>query len=364
MANNPVPLRRLKSYGLLCLAGLALHSPARAAVLWEATFESGDLSEWTAGINNPGNVEVLGEQVFAGLYAGKITVHPEDLFGEFVQNRVDIQHPSTLTGEGSQSWLSGHYMIPVDAQVRNQIGFYESNVSFQNVMDFWIEPKQGGGTTISFGVGFLGATVLWTGDFTAGVWHQVAIHVLWSESAATGRVDVWFDGVQVVTDEPAETKADGNTLFYQTGLHRIVEAPFTETIYLDNFIEADTFADAQIMAPPTAGGSGGTGGAAGTGGGGSGGATTGGGGAGGNLAGGSGSSGAAGAGGVAGGAGTAGSSGSAPVAAAGTSASVPSAAPQAGGCACSLRPADRWMSAAFSLLALVGLRKLRRRRKS
>jgi hypothetical protein len=192
-------------------------------------------------------------------------VHPEDTF-TFGQNRVDIQHQSTLTAEGADSWLSGYFFLPEDAKVRNEIGFYESNESFQNVMDFWVEPKQGGGTSLVFGVGFLGDTVLWTGDFTAGVWHQIAIHVHWSTNEQMGSVDFWLDGVQVVTGESAKTKADGNTLFFQTGLHRVEVGQFTETIYIDNFIEADTLADAQIMAPMAAGGAGGAGGTAGVGG--------------------------------------------------------------------------------------------------
>src|SRR5882762_10141617 len=147
------------------LAALSLPGRAGAAVVWTATFEKGDLSEWSPGVNptkgTRKNVEVLGEQVYTGKFAGKITVHPDDTF-TFGQNRVDIQHPSTLTAEGKESWLSGHYMMPDDAKVRNEIGFYESNSSFQNVMDFWVAPKTGGGTTINFGVGFLGATKLWT----------------------------------------------------------------------------------------------------------------------------------------------------------------------------------------------------------
>jgi MYXO-CTERM domain-containing protein len=271
-----------------CLVALTLPGVATAAVVWTATFEKGDLSEWQAGVNGTKgtrkNVEVLGEQVHTGMFAGKITVHPDDTF-TFGQNRVDIQHPSTLTGEGKHSWLSGYYMMPADAKVRNEFGFYESNGSFQNVMDFWVAPKTGGGTTINFGVGFLGATKLWTGDFSAGVWHQVAIHVLWSMSAQTGSVDVWFDGSQVVTAAKAKTKADANTLFYQTGLHRGAVANFVETIYIDDFIEADNFADAKI-GPPTGPRDGGVGSDA------SGGGTDGGGASG---AGGSGATGAAGA---------------------------------------------------------------------
>lgn len=257
-----------------CLLAVGLASAtasARAAVVWSSTFEKGDTSEWMPGINAKGpdgvrkNFEVLGEKVYRGKFAGKITLHPDDLYGEYKQDRVDIQHQSTLTAEGKHTWISGHYMMPEDAKVRNEIAFFESNVSYQNVMDFWVDAKAGGGTTINFGVGFLGATKLWTADFTKGVWHQIAIHVLWSTNASTGAVDVWFDGQQVVTGAKAKTKADGNTLFFQTGLHRKDPAEFTEVIYFDNFIEADNQADAAIAAPspdPAASG-GGTGGMAG-----------------------------------------------------------------------------------------------------
>src|SRR4051812_27116473 len=162
------------SGSLLLTCGLCLTAPAHAAVVWTATFEKGDSSEWMPGVNALGpdkvrkNFEVLGEQVYRGKFAGKITVHPDDILPPYNQDRVDIQHQSTLTGEGKNMWISGHYMMPEDAKVRNEFAFFESNVSFQNVMDFWVDAKAGGGTTINFGTGFLGANKLWTADFTKG----------------------------------------------------------------------------------------------------------------------------------------------------------------------------------------------------
>jgi MYXO-CTERM domain-containing protein len=270
---------------------LALSGTAHATVVWTSTFEKGDLSEWSPGVNATKtlaggtirkNVVVQTAQVYAGQYACEITVHPDDLFGQYNQDRVDIQHQSTLTAEGQDTWISGHYMMPADAGVRNDFAWWESNVSFTNVMDFWVEPKTGGGTNIVFGVGFLGATVVWTADFAIGTWHQVALHVHWSTNATLGGVDVWFDGKQVVTAYKAKTKADANTLFYQNGLHRKNPANFVDTIYMDDFVEADSLADAQIAAPLASGmdgggadGSAGTDGSTGTGDTGAGGATSG-----------------------------------------------------------------------------------------
>jgi len=252
---------------LVGLSTLALPGVANATVVWTSGFETGDLSEWSPGINATKMVDggirknVVVEQavVYAGKYACEVTVHPDDLFGQYNQDRVDIQHQSTLTGEGQDTWISGHYMMPADAGVRNEFAFWESNVSSTNVIDFWVEPKTGGGTTINFGVGFLGATQLWSADFTIGTWHQVAIHVHWSTNPQLGSVDVWFDGQQVVTAYKTQTKPDANTLFYQNGLHRKDPEPFVDTIYIDAFVEADTYAEAQIATPTAPEPDGGTG---------------------------------------------------------------------------------------------------------
>lgn len=377
-ALRPLRSRSFLPALLLPLAVLAASAPGSAAVVWTANFEKGDLSEWKPGVNEKKgdrvNAEASTEKPYMGTRSGKITVHPDDTF-TFDQNRVDIQHPSTLTDEGKDMWLSGHYMMPEDAKVRNEIAFFESNVSFQNVMDFWVEPKAGGGTTINFGVGFLGATKLWTADFTKGVWHQLAIHVHWSTDAQKGSVDIWLDGVQTVTAAKAKTKADGNTLFFQTGLHRKTVGQFTESIFFDEFIEADTLVDAKIAAPSTgpamggAGGSGGGGGGTAGSAGGAGGASSG---AGGASAGSGGSS----TGGTSGAQGngnestTAGASAGVAGAAssAGSGALVPPAASadDASGCSVAVASHGKGSSIAFliALLGLVAARSQRRRNPS
>src|SRR5271154_4274927 len=132
---------------LACLGVLAVSGSANATVVWTSGFEKGDLSEWTPGINATKtlaggmvrqNVVVQQAQVYTGKYACEITVHPDDLFGQYVQDRVDIQHQSTLTAEGKDTWISGHYLMLADAGTRNEFAFWESNVSSTNVIDFWV----------------------------------------------------------------------------------------------------------------------------------------------------------------------------------------------------------------------------------
>jgi Polysaccharide lyase len=248
---------------------LLLSAPAQADVVWKANFEAGNLSEFNGGFINQTkgtrkNIDVVNDPAEEGKWAATISVHPDDLFGQYVQDRVDMGHNSTLTAEGKDDYLSGYYLMKVDAQVRNEFAFWESNSTSQNVMDFWVEPKTGGGTTVNFGTGFLGATKQWTADFSLNTWHQVAMHVHWSVDKTKGAVSVWFDGVQVLNEIKAATKADSNTLFFQTGLHRKVEEQFTDTIFLDNFLEGTALTDVLAMPPVGGGGSGGSAGVGGS----------------------------------------------------------------------------------------------------
>ncbi|HVZ71790.1 MAG TPA: heparin lyase I family protein [Polyangia bacterium] len=239
---------------------------AHATVVWTAGFEknkSGDPCgsgapgvEFNVGsmveFNGRLEAEVLGERVYSGNLACKLTVHPDDIYGQYYQDRIDVRHNSTLTGEGKDMYLSGHYYLAADAQTRDEFGMFETTNSL-NWFDIWFEPKTGGGTTINLGIesngANLGSVHIWSGDFTPGHWHQIAIHFHWSQDATKGLVDFWLDGQQVVTGYKHKTKPNANDLYFLTGLHRVLTQPYTETIYFDDFIEADAQSDIKIGAP-------------------------------------------------------------------------------------------------------------------
>jgi hypothetical protein len=265
------PLRtvvRLVTIGVVALAALIAPTSAGATIVWTATMEKGDLSEWTSQTNGTitladggvrTNIEASTERPYTGAYSCKVTVHPDDDYGMYHQDRADTKHVSTLTGEGKDSYLSGYYFLPEDAKTRNEIAFYETTVKSMNWMDLWVEPKMGGGTAVKFGIesngANLGSVLVWTGDWKAGVWHQFAIHVHWSIDPTKGVVDLWFDGQPVVVGYKHQTKYNTSDNFFQTGLHRVLMQPYTETIYLDDFIEADTLAEMKVAVPnPNAGG--------------------------------------------------------------------------------------------------------------
>jgi hypothetical protein len=300
--------------------GLALSpDPAGAAVLWKGDFETGDLTQWDSTnlikTGDRDNLVFVTDQVADGMKAAQITLRDDVIFEPYNQSRVEVKHEGLHTKNGEQSYYAWSFMVPGDAEIRSNIGYWESLVTFRNTMSFYIEPGEDGGTDLVFGTGNLGETERWRQKLTLNQWHRIVVHNVWSQSQAEGKVNVWYDGQQVVNGATA-TKYDANELFFQMGLHRSDPSPPVQVIYIDAAIEADTQEDALKPLPPL--GTGGMGGAGGVGG------MAGEGGAVGGAAGGAGSGGAAGGGsGGSGGVLVGGGAGS-------TSGGMPSAAGQGG----------------------------------
>jgi MYXO-CTERM domain-containing protein len=349
---------------VLVVSYLVCASEAQAAVLWKGDFETGDLSQWDGTLliktGNRDNLVIESDSVADGTKAAKITLRNDIIFEPYHQSRVEVKHIGLHTLDGEDSYYAWSFMVPKDAEIRSNIGYWESMPTSKNTMTFFIEPANGGGTNVKFGTGDLGQTVRWTAKLELNKWHRMAIHNHWSQDAAVGKADVWYDGVQVVTGASV-AKRDGNKLFFQMGLHRSSPSPPVQDIYIDAAMEADSQADI-LMALPDPMGMGGTGGM------GSGGAAGGGGANAAGLGGAAGMGGSAGA--AAGSGGAPGSAGMVTSGAAGGGQAGSSAAPvtfnnaaanDSGGCA--LRKLDDANARnAWPLLGLLLLGGLRRRR--
>src|SRR5260370_18150305 len=78
---------------------------ASAKVIFKADFETGDLSEWSkTGIRGQNatrrNVQVVTDIVQEGKYAGKFTIHEDDVFNT-QQLRVQVGGPKVTHQEAS-----------------------------------------------------------------------------------------------------------------------------------------------------------------------------------------------------------------------------------------------------------------------
>src|SRR5262245_9531520 len=123
------------------VAVLFTSTAARAAVTWHADFETGDLSQFQGNVNATNgtrqNIEFVTDPVEQGTLAGKFTIHADDLFST-TQMRVQITHSGSPTGEGQDVFMSWFFRLPADPLVRDNIAYWESNVSYHNMMTWWV----------------------------------------------------------------------------------------------------------------------------------------------------------------------------------------------------------------------------------
>ena len=133
-----------------------------AKVIFKADFETGDLSEWsntgTRGQNaTPRNVQVVTDIVQQGKYAGKFTIHEDDVFNA-QQLRVQVGGPKVTVEEGSDTYMSFYLYMAEAPKDRDNFFYWEGTPppKYDNVMTWWVEPKEGGGTLIKYGTGNLG----------------------------------------------------------------------------------------------------------------------------------------------------------------------------------------------------------------
>ena len=232
---------------LLVIALVAGLSSAK--VLFKAGFETGDLSEWSAtgtrGQNaTPRNIQIVSDVVHEGKYAAKFTIHQDDVFNA-QQLRVQVGGPKITVEEGSDTYMAFSLYMAEAPKDRNNFFYWEGTPPprWNNVMTWWVEPKEGGGTLIKYGTGNLGRNgTEWQSDFVTGKWHRLAMHIHWSEDASKGNTRLWFDGA-LVLDRKLKTKGPETVYFCQPGIHRSPHRASLDSIYFDDFVLADELTD-------------------------------------------------------------------------------------------------------------------------
>ena len=245
----------MKLIGLSLAGWLWASNSASAEILFKAGFETGDLSEWsqtgTRGQNaTPRNVQVVTDVVQDGKFAGKFTIHEDDVFNAR-QLRVQVGGPKVTVQEGSDTYMSFYLYMAEPPKDRDNFFYWEGTPPprYNNVMTWWVEPKDNGaGTMIRYGTGNLGRNgTEWEAEFTTGQWHRLAMHIHWSEDPEQGNTRLWFDGA-LVLDKKLKTKGPESVYFCQPGIHRSPHRPSVDTIYFDTFILADTLDE--VLKPP------------------------------------------------------------------------------------------------------------------
>jgi hypothetical protein len=157
--------------------------------------------------------------------------------------RVQVGGPQIEVQEGTDTYMSFYLYVANPPKERDSFFYWEGRPPprWNNVMTWSLEPKAGGGTILKYVASKKGGrkSALWQTDFTTGKWHQLAMHIRWSEDPEKGHVRLWLDGV-LSFDEKVKTKGPERVYFCQPGIFRSPHRPSVDTIYFDNFILADT----------------------------------------------------------------------------------------------------------------------------
>lgn len=253
---KPVTRHGCLAFAIFLSCAVLRPGPAAAEILFRADFETGDLSQFSGKSKNikPGHIEVVTDTVHSGKYAGRFTIHEDNVFNER-QLRVQVNGPKVTVGEGSDTFVSFYMYMKDPPRDRDNFFYWEGSPPprYNNVMTWWVEPKRNGaGTSIKFGTGNLGRKgVHWEGDFAVGRWHQLGMHIHWSEDPARGSVKLWWDGV-VALDKRVQTKGPQSVYFSQPGIHRDPHTKSEDTIYFDDILCATTLEEVAIQQPNAA----------------------------------------------------------------------------------------------------------------
>ena len=154
-------VRRIRLYlSILLTSLLCIGETASAKVLFKADFETGDLSQWsTTGTRSqnatPRNVQVVTDIVQEGKYAGKFTIHEDDVFNDR-QLRVQVGGPRVTVEEGSDTYMSFYMYMAEPPKDRDNFFYWEGNPPprYNNVMT-WLAARQGPELASTAARGFL-----------------------------------------------------------------------------------------------------------------------------------------------------------------------------------------------------------------
>jgi len=225
---------------------MLVSSAASADILWKGDFETNDLSQWGSPLNlktgSRTNITVVGTPVLQGQHAAQLIVHPDDLWPNG-HNRVELHQDGKRTAEGQTTFFSWYFQLPVNVTLHEDIGYWETNgPDYQQTMAFYVDPKNGG-TQIGFRTNKPNGKEHWTAPLSIAKWHQIAMEIFWTQTAANGKVSVWLDGALVVDHVTAQTKPNAANVFVQVGYHRDATNPSVDTIFIDDAREGTTIDD-------------------------------------------------------------------------------------------------------------------------
>ena len=233
-----------RSLHIYLLVLLSISSASQSKTLWKADFETGDTHQWH-WIANPEAISVSTECAFDGKYSGKIRLTGEDKFlwhGNADLNRSEFHYTPEKgsTYEGNETFYSFSFYLPeaFTYEGRHELGYWESNQTWQQIMRFNIQGEDFSFTATAqespFWIEKKGAK--------AKQWHKVAMHIFWSTDPKKGFTEIWLDGKNMGKYFFQTLLVADAEMFNQVGILRNQQQKI-ETIYIDKAFATDNLTE-------------------------------------------------------------------------------------------------------------------------
>ncbi|HVL86004.1 MAG TPA: polysaccharide lyase [Pseudonocardia sp.] len=230
--------------GVIPPAAGAVPGVVGSNVLFVGDYETGDLTQWdtcqSRNVNSScANADPYSTQLMAvgarqGAFATRFVVRDGDVpeFGGGERAEVSTHHPGAMTREGDERWYQWSMYLPE--------GFRHPGGWWFIVMQWHAghgSPPLEVGITPEGNValGGLGGTEQVVGPVRTGQWVDYTLHVRFANSASSGFVEAWENGVQTVPLTPRATMNSAENYLKQ-GIYRDDQASGTSEVWLDGLV--------------------------------------------------------------------------------------------------------------------------------
>ncbi len=230
---------------LVCLLAVLVPGSSWAGVVWRGDFESGDISQYSSTQRvSADRLQVVQSPVSQGRYALKATVRQGDDPINSSGNRNELVYQGREK-EGSEYYYRWKVLFPRD---------YPSARTWQ-VFTQWHHTGCCGSPPVEFFVygeelrlTLTDSVTPWKAKLERGVWQDFIFHVRWSSDPKVGFVELWHNGVRVLSRFMHATMYPGQGLYLKLGLYRSDTVQPVGVVYHDGFVQATQLAD---VLPPT-----------------------------------------------------------------------------------------------------------------
>ncbi|WP_338863601.1 polysaccharide lyase [Myxococcus stipitatus] len=223
-------------------------SLALAGIVWRGDFETGNRSQYSGEqMVSSDRLLVVTNPVAQGKYALKVTVKQGDDPINSSGNRNELVYQGGEK-EGSEYFYRWNVMFAPDFpsvdtwQLFTQ--WHHTGCCGSPPLEFYVR-----GEEIRMVLNH-DNTIPWRTKLQRGVWHEFILHVKWSSKASTGFVELWHNKQKVLQKRSAVTMFAGQGNYLKLGLYRSDTVKPVGVLYHDGFVQATALEDVLTTTPP------------------------------------------------------------------------------------------------------------------